>query len=121
MGNQILVLPISLTAFAVIFATGFILHNRQRPYSTLLLTVHKLIALGTVILAGYSAWQSGFRTGMNLILLAGTAIAALLLIISGGLISGMKEPPAILKWIHLILPWPVLAATGSILFLVVGG
>lgn len=97
----------------VVIGTGIALTLAGKPYSGLLLNVHKLVDLGLVVTIGWLAWQAhkaGALAGGVWALLLGTAIMVVVAFASGGVASGMQVPPTAVLWAHRV--GSVLAAIG---------
>lgn len=108
----------TLIAAGVLFllkiATGIWLLRSGRPINSVILTLHKLIALGTVAALGLfvaphlqSAAMSTEASG----LVIATGAAFLLAIVFGGLASTEKLSTRLVIWIHRILTGLVLWLT----------
>lgn len=103
----------------LVFASGFALSHRGAPYSTLLVTGHKLGALGSVVLltlafttslaTAVTAWPVWTLSGV-------TAVLVVALFASGALLSGSRSPAPAWGRIHRIAPF-LLAASGLALIL----
>ena len=103
----------------ITLATGVWLSRTAKPISTALLTVHKLIALGTVISAGFAIYRS--RAGFAGWREPAAALAAALVVslfASGALLCGEKNGRAPVLNLHRIaalLVTALAAATAYIL------
>lgn len=88
---QKLILPGVLYLLTLVF--GFGLSRVGKPYHSLLFNIHKLIALGAVILAAIRFWQIP-RPGNSFALIGGLLVVAALCVIalfaSGALMSAEK-------------------------------
>ena len=90
--------------FVLIYATGFWLMKRGKPYNGVLLNAHKLISLAAAILFGVTVYQISKATGLTSIELTATIATAIFLlaaVISGGL-SSIKTMPLIFLMIHRV-------------------
>ena len=101
-------------------ASGIWLSRKARPISAALLTVHKLIALGTVISAGFAIYRSraGIAGWQELAAAAFAAALVVSLFSSGALLSGKKKGQAPVLSVHRIaalLVTALAAATATIL------
>lgn len=88
-------------------ASGFWLSRAGRPYSTAIFTVHKLIALGAVVVTGYQLF--GLVRGaplpalvVALLVTAGISVAALFA--TGALMSQDNPSHALWLTVHRIAP-----------------
>jgi hypothetical protein len=98
---RILVAVLFLVA---IFVSGFWVRGAGKPYSSVLLNVHKLIALAVTILFVITVIQINKASGLSGIELAATIVTGILLlgaIISGGL-SSISTMPVVVVRIHQI-------------------
>lgn len=110
--------------------SGVLLSNAGKPYSTGIFTIHKLIAVGTIILIGMSIYKQykavGFHT-LYLVAFAFTGVFFLTLLVSGALLSLVDGEilsldelvlNAVLRT-HQIVPLLVLAASMLSLYLLI--
>jgi len=103
-------------AFVIVFITGLILANSQKPLNTLLLTVHKLIALGLLILLVVTAFRANQAARLDMAVIAivvGAVMLFLATIITGGLLSTEATMPQVVHLIHLVLPFLTVAITAT--------
>jgi hypothetical protein len=112
--------------FLLTLITGVIVSHSGRPLSVGLVTVHKLIAVGTVIFIGMAVNQL-YKTvdgkaflGLSVIVVSG--ILFLALIATGALLTReeMKLPEVVLK-IHQAAPLLALACSSITVYLLAGG
>ena len=106
--------------FVFIFLSGFWLSRSGKPYSSLALNIHKLIALAAVVFLFVTIRKLGQVTKLNSTELTISLVTGLLFIgaiISGGLVSIDKSMPAVVPVLHKLLPWLVVLATGLALYL----
>lgn len=102
--NRIIVTGAS---YAVIFAFGLLLASFGSPYSTLLLTVHKLASVAAVILLYKSFVAVHQATGLTTVALALGVVTGLLflgLVATGGLISIGGNVPEVVYTVHRVMP-----------------
>lgn len=104
--------------------SGLWLSHSGRPLSGAIFTIHKLIALATVIAVGISLYQlrqvGGRLAVAQLSTLISSAVLFLALFVSGALLSREMAPlPAMLR-IHQVAPLLVLAASMASLHLLAG-
>jgi hypothetical protein len=105
--------------------SGVWLSHSGRPINGVIFTIHKLIALATVIAIGvivYRLHQAGdIRAIVRLTAIFVTGILFLGLFVTGALLSrGMPLPQAILR-IHQVAPLLALASSAVTVYLVAGG
>jgi hypothetical protein len=95
-------LPIVL--FLLTLAFGFWLSQVGRPYNGILFNVHKLIALGTVILAVVQIFKTagGFDLPLTIIALVVAGLCIVALFASGAFLSIGNLDYQVMKTIHNI-------------------
>jgi hypothetical protein len=106
--------------FLVIFALGYWLGRTEKPYSVLLLTAHKLIALGVFVFLIVTAVQSGKAvpfTALEWAVLILSAVFFVAAIVTGGLVSVEKTMPVFLSVLHKVLPYLAVLSTAASLYL----
>lgn len=99
---------LKITGIALLFlldiVAGFWLSGKGRPLSTAILTVHKLIGLGAVVLTAFLIFGAQGLIGNNVTQTA-LSIASIALIVvlfgTGAVLSG-KKPNGKLKILHLV-------------------
>jgi hypothetical protein len=92
----------------LVFLSGFWLARSGKPYSPVIFTVHKLIALGAVILLGMlvsSIHRTAPLQAAHWLAVTCTALCLLALFITGGLLSIEKAIPGFVLKIHRMLPY----------------
>jgi hypothetical protein len=111
---------VTLALLVLVFALGFVLQRRGRPYNVLLLTAHKLIALAALILMALTVIRINQATPLAtvaLIAAAATAVCFVVAIISGGLVSTDKPAPALARALHWVTPFVTIAGAAVTYFL----
>jgi hypothetical protein len=106
--------------FLAIFLSGFWLSRTGKPYGSLYLNIHKLIALAAVVFLVLTITRVNQSARQNAVELTVSIVAALLFlatIISGGLVSIPRTLPAFLTTIHHFLPYATLLAIAGTLCL----
>jgi hypothetical protein len=95
-----------------------------KPYSGLVFTIHKLIAVGAVIAVAVSIhnlYKTMDGRALYLLVFAITGLFFLTLFVSGALLSlDRPMPPAVLR-IHQIALWLALVSSAISLYLLLGG
>ena len=110
------------TGILFIVIIGFGIWNSQigKPYNGLLFNIHKLIALGAVILTGLRLWQTipfiEFP-GLVIILLVVSVICVLTLFATGAIMSIKEKETRIVLGFHQVSPVLIAISMGWILFL----
>jgi hypothetical protein len=102
--------------------TGIWLSNSGRPLSTLFITVHKLVALATVVLTSMLFWRllKHVQVGAPLIgLMIASAVFVIALFATGALLSTGKPANNLLLMIHRIAPVLLALSTGAEAYLLI--
>ncbi len=111
---------ITAVLFIIIFVFGYVLTHLGKPYNTIILTIHKLVALGAVVYLGIIAYQlhkSAPFTAIQIALLVLTGVFLIGLFVTGALLSVDKSMPTFVKLIHHIAPYLMLASTAATYYL----
>ena len=93
--------------FLLTLAFGLWLSRAGKPYNGILFNIHKLIALGAVILTvlrEMDVWKSGQMEDIVILLICAAGICILALFTSGALMSAKKGDYNFLLAIHKIAP-----------------
>lgn len=101
-------------AFVLEFVTGFWLARLGKPYGTALLTVHKLTAVGMLVVLIVTASRANqvAPLGAGVWLAVVLAIVAFVALIgSGGALSAMASPPAAVALLHKVAPYVTVLLT----------
>ena len=103
--------------FLLTLASGVWLSNAGKPYSTGIFTIHKLIALGAVVLAAIQMVK-GFKTAgtspLTILLFIIAILAVIALFATGALMSLDKQPYKVWLTIHQIAP-AVMAISSAVI------
>ena len=103
--------------------SGFWLSNSGKPLSVAIITIHKLIALATVIVTAgyvYSLFRAmDIRSFVDLVVIAVTGLLFIVLFISGALLSLDKPLPGAILRIHQVAPLLALAFSAMTIYLLV--
>jgi hypothetical protein len=107
--------------FLLTLIFGFWLSRRGKPYNGLLFNLHKLIALGTVVLSGLALFRA--LNGLDVatlivLLLLLAALSVIALFVSGALMSAGKGEFRVMKLTHNISPLILVAAMGYAVYMV---
>jgi hypothetical protein len=103
-----------------IFLSGFWLNRSGKPYNEIIFNVHKLIALGAVVLFVITLYRTNQVAALSTIeLLAGvvTGLFVLGLFVTGALLSIDKPMPAVVLKLHHIIPYLAVLSTAITLYL----
>ncbi len=104
----------------LIFLSGYWLNRLGAPYSTAVLTIHKLIALAVLLFLGVTAYRRHQVLPLGTVEWIALMTAVLLFvgtIASGGLLSTGKDLPAAVPRLHQVTPFLTLLATAAALYL----
>jgi hypothetical protein len=105
--------------FILVILSGFWLYRSGRPINTVVLTIHKLIALGTLILIGvtvYQFHQIAALSATTWIAVVVTGVLFITTIITGGLLS-LEQPVAAVSIVHKIGPFLTVAGVSVTMYL----
>ncbi|NWG18476.1 MAG: hypothetical protein HXY41_17780 [Chloroflexi bacterium] len=111
---------ISGLLFVVIILSGLWLSNSGRPINVIVLTVHKLIAVGMLVLFALTLHQMNQAGGLNTAEFIGGGITVLFFIgtiITGGLLSTENSMPRVVLMLHQIGPILTVLSTAATLYL----
>jgi hypothetical protein len=110
-------------SFVLIFLSGYRLARTGKPYSGIILTIHKLVSLAGVALLVLVMVQTSRVARLRTIeLAAGAVTGALLLgtIATGGLSSVDRPTPTAVWVLHKITPYLTVLFSAATLYLVLG-
>ena len=102
-------------AAIVVLGTGVWLTCSGRPFNTVLLAVHKLVALAVVAILGvlaYRAADAALLSTADWILVISAGLLCLASFASGGVVSATEAAPAWVLWVHRIGTWFAAGAVG---------
>lgn len=106
--------------FLVVFILGFWLRGSGRPYNGLLLTIHKLVAVGVLVFLIVMISQLNRVSRLSGLELTVALVALLLFlgtIATGALLTADKPMPAIVSTMHLITPFLTVLSTAGTLYM----
>jgi hypothetical protein len=104
----------------IIFFSGKWLHRSGKPYNSILLNVHKLIALGVGVFLIVVLMQSHRYLPLNtmtVVIAAITGVFYLITGITGGLVSTDLVLPSFMNIIHIYTPYFIFCLTVGTLYL----
>ena len=112
--------------FLFTLISGLIVSRSGRPLNIWLVTVHKLVAIGTVVLIGIAANQlyktSDGKVFIEMTVMVISAVLFLALIATGALLTREElQLPEIVLDIHKIVPLLALVASTITVYLLVKG
>jgi len=110
-------------SLVLVIVSGLWLSRTGRPLNTLLLTIHKLIAVAGVVFLVvmlYRLNQTAPLSPVEIRLSVVTILLFFALIVTGGLLSTGKVWPGIVLRIHQVVPTLVILSTAANLYLLHG-
>ena len=105
--------------FLFIFLSGYWLMRLKKPYNGLKLNLHKFLSLGVVaylIVLLIDVNRSAALLPYEILFGVISAVFFLILVISGGLLSALKETPAFILVTHRVLPYLTIASTAGLFY-----
>jgi hypothetical protein len=109
--------------FLFIFLSGIWLNRSGRPYKSMILTIHKLISLGTIVYLVITIRRLIQAFGLSAIELTALVMTGLLFLgtmITGGILSIPKPMPKVVLKLHRMMPLLTVLFTALTLFLLIG-
>ncbi len=106
--------------FLIVFSFGYWLQHTGKPYKSLTMNVHWLVALAALGFLIVDVIQANKVADLKALEWTAVGFAALLFvgsIVTGGLVSLKRAMPAFVQIMHKILPWFTLLSTGFALYL----
>jgi hypothetical protein len=106
--------------FLFIFLSGFWVSRAGRPYSVLLVTLHKLIGLAAGVFLGltvYRAYKVAPLTPLQIAVVVITVLLFAVNVATGSLLSTNKPMPAVISIINKWFPYLTVVATGFTIYL----
>jgi hypothetical protein len=106
--------------FLFIFLTGFWLNRARKPYSVLLVTLHKLIALAAGIYLAATVYRLQQTAPFNTVQIAAIVVTILFFIVNvatGSLLSTNKPMPKLVSTLNKIFPYLTVLATIGMIYL----
>jgi hypothetical protein len=109
--------------FLLTLAFGVWLSHTGKPYSSLLFNIHKLIALGAVIVTGITVYQARATVTIGSFTFVASVATGLLfvtLFVSGALLSIGKPDSAAILIVHRVAPWLAVITAALTLYSLAG-
>ena len=109
--------------YLLVFGSGFWLTRSGRPYSTIVVTIHKLISVGAFVFLAISLYQINRGVPLSGAEVAAGVITTLFFfgtIATGAMLTAERPMPAIVLWLHRITPFLTVVATAVTLYLRLG-
>jgi hypothetical protein len=101
--------------------SGVWLHKKGRPLNTAIFTIHKLVALATIVLVIISAVHlynnAEIKPLSNTVVIAFCGITYLALVVSGALLSFEKLSTTAIQGIHKVAPLLAMISSAGVVFL----
>ena len=109
--------------FTFTLLSGLWLSHSGKPYNSVIFTIHKLIALATIIMIGISVFNLykalDLQTFVVLVLIAASGLLFLALLITGGLLSLNISLSGIALKVHQVVPLLALVASAITISLLI--
>lgn len=109
--------------FLVIFLSGFWLSRSGKPYSGILINLHKLVALAAVVLFVITLVRLNRVAtlgALEVVVGAVTVLLAVGLFATGALVSIDRPMPPFVSILHHLVPYLALLSTAATLYLLRG-
>jgi hypothetical protein len=113
----------AVLVFLVIMITGIWLSRNGRPLNVILLTIHKLMALGAAVFLAVSIYRTSQEASLTGLQLATVVIPGLLFVVTGavgGLLSTDTPPTTAVQKMHQVTPVLTVLSTAGLLYLLHG-
>jgi hypothetical protein len=112
-------------SFLLILVSGYWLSRSGKPYSTIVFTVHKLVALAAIVVLGVTVYrinQAGALSAVEVLAAIVTGLFFLGTMGTGGALSipSDKAMPAIVHKLHQVTPYLTVLSTTVTLYLLRG-
>jgi hypothetical protein len=115
--------PALVVGAIVVLATGMWLTRAGWPYGTVLMTVHKLVALAAVVFIAVMLWQANRVAPLPVLQLTIAGLAAVAVVAafaSGAVVSASETAPAWVLWAHRTVPFLAAALSAASVWMVLG-
>jgi hypothetical protein len=115
-------IPVIGLLFIFLLLSGVWLSNSGKPLNTLIFTIHKLIALATVIVLAVAIYQSRTAVEMNAAIWVAIIVTGLLFVamfVTGALLSIIQPTNEVVLTIHRVIPFLVAISTAATVYLMV--
>ena len=120
--NQLRVVSAGLF-FLFIFLSGFWLSRTGKPYSGIILTIHKLIGLAACVFLVMTVYRIHQVAPLSPVEITAIVVTVLFFagnVATGGLLSTDKTMPAVILRLHQITPYLTVLSTAVTLYLLLG-
>jgi hypothetical protein len=106
--------------FLFIFLSGFWLSRTGKPYSLIIITMHKLIGLATgafLVMTVYRILKAAPINQVEITAIVLTVLFFIGLVATGGLLSAEKPVPEAVSMIHKLFPYLTVFSSGITIYL----
>ncbi|HNZ30263.1 MAG TPA: hypothetical protein PLB12_05635 [Candidatus Goldiibacteriota bacterium] len=110
----------AIASYAVVIITGFVLSKYGKPFNTLVLTAHKLLALAAVVfmvivIREHWAVFKGDMVSVTAAVFTGIFVTAMFA--TGAMLSFEKPAAKIVIAVHKALPYMILVTGAAVIYL----
>jgi hypothetical protein len=106
--------------FVLIALSGIWLSRFEKPYPSLLFTIHKLAGLGLGALLGLIVYQTHQVSPLGAVEIGAIAVTVLFFVgtvAAGGMLSIERPMPALVQTLHQVIPALAVLSSGGTLYL----
>ena len=110
-----------IALFLLKFLFGVLLTRSGKPYSVVMLALHKIISLLTVVLIGMTVYNLRRDVGLIAVEVGAIIVTGLLFVLTiatGGLLSTDKPAHAAITIVHRVVPFLAVLFTAVTIYLV---
>jgi len=107
--------------FVFTLVSGFWLSRTGKPINVAILTIHKLISLGTAVFLGIMIYRIHQVTPLSPFEIAAVAVTLIFfisMVATGGMLSTAKPMPGIVLKIHQLTPYLVMLSAFANMYLI---
>lgn len=108
-------------ALFLMFVSGILLWRSGKPYSTALITIHKLVGIGAGVWLGVMVYRAAPLGPVAIAAIAVTVLLFLILVATGGLLSIDRPMPIVVRRLHQVVPVLAVLVTAGMLYLLLSG
>jgi hypothetical protein len=108
--------------FLFTLISGVWLSHSGRPLNTAIFTIHKLVALATVIVIGINIYKLSRTVDVQTVVLAAIAVTGVLFLamfVSGALLSFEKSMPQAVLRVHQVVPLLAVVTSSTAIYLLI--
>ncbi len=111
--------------FLLTLGSGVWLSHSGKPLNTVIFTIHKLIALATVVIIAISVYNlyriADIRSSLVPALIAASGLLFLALFVTGALLSLEKPASGAILRVHQVAPLLALGSSSAAIYLLLNG